>query len=124
MKHLDKIIIKGLNIFAYHGVNPEEKQDGQNFIVDIDAYADLEQACLSDDLSQTVSYAKIIKTVKKVMLEDKYDLLERALQRIAEQILEEYPLIKEVSVTLKKPEAPISAVFDYVAAEITRKRGG
>lgn len=121
---MDKIIIKGLNIFAYHGVNPEEKQDGQNFIVDIDAYADLEQACLSDDLSQTVSYAKIIKTVKKVMLEDKYDLLERALQRIAEQILEEYPLIKEVSVTLKKPEAPISAVFDYVAAEITRKRGG
>ena len=38
---MDKIIVKGLKVFAYHGVNPEEKINGQNFILDITAYIDL-----------------------------------------------------------------------------------
>lgn len=119
---MDNIIVKGLKIFAYHGVNPEEKRDGQNFIIDVEAGVSLLSAGKSDNLEQTVSYAKIIKTVKKVMQEDKYDLIEKVAQRIADEIFTEYPAVREVSVTVKKPQAPISADFDYVAVQINRKR--
>lgn len=119
---MDKIIIKGLKVFAYHGVNPEEKADGQNFVVDIIAYCSVSKAGRTDDLNDTVSYAKVLKTAVRVMTEDKYNLLERVAQRVAEQVLEAYESIERVDVCIKKPEAPINADFDYVAVEISRAR--
>lgn len=119
---MDKIIIKGFKLYAYHGVNPEEKVDGQQFEIDLIAYLGLDMPCHTDNVEDTVSYAKIIKTIRRVFTAEKYDLLEKASQVIADAVLEEYPQIKEVTVTLKKPFAPIKADFDYVAVEITRSR--
>lgn len=119
---MDKIIIKGLKLFAYHGVNPEEKRDGQNFIIDITSKVELLKAGKSDELCDTVSYAKILKTARAAFCENKYDLIEAAAQRVADAVLNEYKDVKEVTVLVKKPEAPIKADFDYVAVEITRAR--
>ncbi len=121
---MDKIIIKGLKVFAYHGVNPEEKRDGQTFILDITLYLSLERAGQTDDLNDTVSYAKAAKTVLRVMTEASYDLLEKASQRVAEQLLSEYHDVEQVDVLLKKPQAPVKAEFEYMAVMISRKRGG
>ena len=41
---MDKILIKGLKLFAYHGVNPEEKENGQDFIFDIELYVNMNKA--------------------------------------------------------------------------------
>jgi dihydroneopterin aldolase len=120
---LDKIIIKGLKVFAYHGVNPEEKRDGQQFILDVTLYLSLLRAGRSDDLNDTVSYSAASKTIIRTMTEDKYDLIERAAQRVAEQLLAEYHMVEKVEVLLKKPEAPVKAEFDYMAVQITRQRG-
>ncbi|WP_195985932.1 dihydroneopterin aldolase [Clostridium sp. D33t1_170424_F3] len=120
---MDKIIIKGLRVFAYHGVNPEEKRDGQPFELDITAHCDLRKAGRTDDLNDTVSYAKMAKTAARVMTEQSDDLLERAAQRVADAILEEYPPIQKVDVLLKKPEAPVKLEFAYMAVSITRMRG-
>ena len=119
---MDEIWIRGLRVFAYHGVNPEEKRDGQNFILDITADVDLSVPCRTDNVEDTVSYAKVMKTAIRVMNEASYDLLEKVSQRVADQILEEYPPIQTVEITLKKPEAPIRADFDYVAVHIVRRR--
>ncbi|MDU7339200.1 MAG: dihydroneopterin aldolase [Clostridium sp.] len=119
---MDKIIVKGLRVFAYHGVNAEEKRDGQNFEVDVTASVDLSAACSSDCIDDTVSYAKILKTTVRVMKEQSYDLLERVAQRIAEQLFQDFPQVMELEVLLKKPEAPIQADFDYTAVLINRKR--
>ena len=54
---MDKITISGLDIFAYHGVNPEEKRYGQHFLLDITLEADLSRARHSDNLADTVNYA-------------------------------------------------------------------
>ena len=56
---MDKIIIDSLRIFAYHGVNPEEQEDGQVFILDIEADMPLSKAGESDDIDDTVSYAQM-----------------------------------------------------------------
>jgi dihydroneopterin aldolase len=119
---MDKIIIRDLKIFAYHGVNPEEKRDGQNFIFDIDLYVNFTKACYSDNVLDTVSYAKVVKTVKRVFTQEKYDLLEKASQITADAILEEYPDVFRVDITLKKPDAPIKADFGYVGVVISRER--
>ena len=119
---MDKIIIKGLRVFAYHGVNPEEKRDGQTFELDITLYASLLRAGRTDDLNDTISYAKATKTALRVMNEAKYDLLEKVAQRLAEQLLTDYPDVEKVDVLLKKPQAPVKADFDYMAVMITRQR--
>jgi len=119
---LGKILVKGLQIFAFHGVNAEEREFGQVFILDIEAQTDLEKAGKSDLLEDTVSYAKIIKTAGAAMTARKDMLIERAAARVAESLLDEFPALEAVKITLKKPDAPITADFDYVAVEIEVKR--
>lgn len=119
---MDKILIRDLKIFAYHGVNEEEKIDGQNFVFDIDLYVNLTKACYSDNVEDTVSYAKVIKTVTRVFTAEKYDLLEKAAQITADAILDEYSEVSKAVITLKKPEAPMKADFSYVGVQIERER--
>ena len=119
---MDKILVRNLKIFAYHGVNPEEKEDGQNFVFDIDAYVDISKPCLTDDVEDTVSYAKIIKETVKIFTSQKDDLLERASQRVADGLFERFEKIQALRIVLKKPEAPIKADFEYVGVEIFRER--
>ena len=56
------------------------------------------------------------------MEEGPYDLIERVAARVAQQLLEEFSLVEQVTVLLKKPQAPVKADFDYMAVEITRTR--
>lgn len=120
---MDKILVRGLKIFAYHGVNEEEKIDGQNFILDIDATVDISIPCESDNVDDTVSYAKIIKETTRIFTSQKDDLLERAAQRVADGLFESFDRIQSLRILLKKPEAPIKADFEYVGVEINRNRG-
>ncbi len=122
MFNMDKIIVKNLKIFAYHGVNPEEKEEGQNFVFDIDAYVDLGIPCVSDNVDDTVSYAKIIKETVRIFTQQKDDLLEKAAQRVADGLFEAFGKIQKLRILLKKPEAPIKADFEYVGVEIFRER--
>lgn len=117
---MDKIYIKGLRVWAYHGVNPSEQEKGQPFELDITIGYDLSAAGCSDDLSQTINYSKAAKRAIAVMLEEKNALIERAATRVADALLAEFPA-DEVTVLLKKPRAPVAADFDYVAVEITRR---
>ena len=119
---MDKIIIKDLELFCYHGVNPEEKVDGQVFVFDIEAYLDLSVPCQTDNVDDTVSYAQIIKTVRRVAQSEKNDLIERVAQRVTDALLIEFDKINTLKITLKKPQAPIKADFNYVAIEIERSR--
>ena len=119
---MDKIIVNRLKVFAYHGVNPEETQFGQNFELDITADVNIDSACRTDDINETVSYAAIIKTVKRTMSEKNCKLLEHAAQRVADSLFAEFSQIENLKITLRKPEAPMKADFGYVAVEIERKR--
>lgn len=117
---MDKIIIQGLRLYAYHGVNAEEKIDGQMFFLDITCALSLCVPCATDCVDDTVSYAKILKTARSAFLSQKFDLLETAAETVAKSVLNAFSAIKEITVRVRKPEAPIQADFEYVAVEITR----
>lgn len=119
---MDKIIIKDLHLFAYHGVNKEEKTKGQNFYLDLTVWLDISEPCLNDNIEDTVSYAEIIKKVSAVFTEKSYNLLEKAAEVVSDAVFKEFPAVMETKILLKKPEAPIKADFAYVAVEIRRKR--
>lgn len=119
---MDKILINGLKLFAYHGVNSEEKENGQNFIFDIELSVNMNKACYSDHVEDTVSYAKVVKTVRRIFTSQKYDLLEKCAQVVSDAIFEEYPDVLKIELTIKKPEAPVSAEFSYMGVHISRSR--
>ncbi|MCM1272494.1 MAG: 2-amino-4-hydroxy-6-hydroxymethyldihydropteridine diphosphokinase [Clostridium sp.] len=119
---MDKIVIKDLELFAYHGVLPQEKREGQTFIVTVELFLDLHGAGTEDDLSETVNYAMVCNTISRVMTEEKYDLIEAAAETVADTILLEYEKVSMVHVILSKPEAPIEMTFDTVCVDITRGR--
>ena len=119
---MDKIRIKGLRLYAYHGVNPEEKEEGQPFVLDMVCSVSLCVPCVTDCVDDTVSYSKILKTARAAFLSKKFDLLEKAAQTVADAVLSAFPAIREITVCVKKPQAPIQADFEYVAVEITRTR--
>lgn len=119
---MDKIHIRGLRLYGYHGVNDYEKRKGQPFELDITLYADLSRPCATDNVEDTLNYSTVSKTVLRVMEGENFNLLERAAQRVAEELLGEFPSLQGVNILLKKPRAPVAADFSYVAVEIYRER--
>lgn len=119
---MDKIILKNMAFYAYHGVNPEENVLGQRFDVDVVLLADLTAAGKSDAIEDTVSYAKAYKLVLKIVTENEFKLLEALAQKIADELLGQFALVQEVEVTVKKPQAPVNGIYDYFAVEIRRSR--
>lgn len=119
---MDTIIVKNLELYCYHGVNPEEKEEGQAFVFTVLASVDLSLPCKTDNVDDTVSYAKMIKTIRRIAENEKNDLIERVAQRIADALFDEFATIEKLDITVKKPQAPIKADFDYVAVRIERTR--
>lgn len=118
----DKIYIKDLEIIAYHGVLKEEKELGQRFFISLEIETDFREAGKTDDLTKTISYAEVCDDVERIFLIEKYDLIEKCAEEIAEFLLIKYEQILEVKVKIKKPWAPIRKAIDHVAVEIARKR--
>ena len=118
----DSIFIKNLHIYAYHGVRDHEKENGQNFYVSARLYTDLYTPGHSDDLKDTVNYSEVCGLIEKVFTARKYDLIERAAYTVAEAVLDEYPTVDEVNITISKPEAPVKQELEDISVDITLKR--
>lgn len=120
----DKIILKGMQFFGYHGVLEEERRLGQRFTVDMELVLDLQPAGQQDDLTLSISYAEVFKTVEAVVTGQPFRLLEALAESISQRVLEQYQPVTEVLVKVEKPGAPIPGNFAYMAVEITRQREG
>ena len=121
---MDKIIMKNMEFYGYHGVLIEEQIKGQNFYIDLEMYLDLKKAGNNDNLEDTVDYSKIYDIIKYITENYKFRLIEKLADSISREILSKYEMIKEVVVCVKKPDAPISGTFDFVGVEIKRKKDG
>lgn len=120
----DRIIVKGLQIFARHGVRPEETRLGQRFVVDVTAWLDLRPAGASDDYALTVCYDALIRQVSEVLTARRFQLIEAAAEAVAAAVLARFERVERVSVEVRKPSAAIDAVFEHVAAAVERARDG
>lgn len=119
---MDRLDIKGLEVFAYHGLFPAEKELGQKFIVDISLTYAMTQAAKTGDLTQSVNYGQLCQQVTEWCQSSKEDLIETVAYQILEQIFYHYPLVQTVSVTLKKPWAPVHLPLDACSVTLEREK--
>lgn len=121
---MDKIIMKDMAFYGYHGVMKEENLLGQRFIVSIELGLNLKKPGMTDAIEDTVSYAEVYEVVKSHAEGRKYRLLEALAESIAAEILLRFLPVQEVLVSVKKPQAPINGQFEYFGVEIGRRRNG
>ncbi len=119
---MDKMTLKGMQFFGYHGVIPEENKLGQRYGVELELSLDLEQAARRDDLALTVNYAELYALVKTIAEGPPVKLIEALAGRIASALLDTYTMINEVTVRVTKPHPPFDIHFDGVTVELRRKR--
>jgi 7,8-dihydroneopterin aldolase/epimerase/oxygenase len=120
----DTIFVNGLVLHANHGVMPHEAKVGQPFKLDLTLDIDLAEASRTDTLKHTVSYDLLVKTASQAFCARRYRLVEAAAGAVASAVLDRYPQVRNVSVTVRKPHAPIAATFDDVGVIVTRARRG
>lgn len=119
---MDKMVLKKMEYYGYHGVFEEERKLGQRFYVDLELQLDLRDAGLHDDLSKTVNYAEVHERVKKIVEEESFKLIEALAERIASDLLDTYTVIDALTVKVTKPHPPFDIHFEGVTVELFRSR--
>ena len=119
---MDKISIKGLEVFAHHGVYETEKEKGQRFVINAVFDVDTTIASLSDDIEDTLDYAKICEFIKDYMVVNQVNLLETLVNELSRKLLLNFEQINAVSLEICKPDAPIPMKFDTVSLKVERSR--
>lgn len=107
------ILLENVEFYAYHGVYAEERERGNDFIVNIRLVADLARASFSDDLNDTVNYARVYELLKEEM-DIPSNLLEHVAGRIIRRIKAEMQ-VDEVKVKISKKNPPIDGKVEMAS---------
>lgn len=118
----DEIKLTGIRATGFHGVYPHERRDGQVFIVDVSLGLSLARAAKTDEVTDTVHYGELAEQIVAIIEGEAVNLIETLAQRIADAVLAR-PLVETVTVTIHKPDAPITVPFEDVAVTIVRGAG-
>jgi len=115
----DSITLTGLRITAHHGVFDFERENGQEFVIDVTVWLDFRAAASGDDLARTIHYGELAVEVADAVRRDPVDLIETLAERIADVVLA-HEAAERVRVTVHKPQAPIEIPFADVSVQIER----
>ncbi|WP_235481084.1 dihydroneopterin aldolase [Agromyces sp. Leaf222] len=117
----DRITLTGLRVMAHHGVFEFEREQGQEFVIDVSVVVDLRAAASGDDLARTVHYGELAEAVVAAVERDPVDLIETLAERVASIALS-FAGVEQAEVTVHKPQAPITVPFGDVSVSIVRVR--
>ncbi len=115
----DFIEIKGISGFGYHGLFEFERENGQNFSVDVKLELENKTASRSDSIADAVDYSQVAKIVYEFIVGEPVNLIERLAHVIATELLRTYPL-KAVEVIVHKPYASVGVPVTDIAVRIKR----
>lgn len=119
--NLDEIRIEDLEVFANHGVFPEENVLGQKFLVSAVLYTDTRRAGRTDDLTASIHYGEVCAFIDRYLREHTFKLLERAAESLAEELLLNTQNLRKVRIEIKKPWAPVGLPLKTVSVSIERE---
>lgn len=120
-QNFDQIKITDLEVFANHGVFPEENKLGQKFLVSAVLYTDTRKAGKTDDLTASIHYGEVSAFITKYMKEHTYQLLERVAETLAEEMLKGISGLYKIDLEIKKPWAPVGLPLKTVSVKISRE---
>lgn len=119
---MDSLIIKDLVIMGNHGLFKEEKTLGQKFLISVEVKYNMKKSAKENDLEASIDYGKLSKEITDILTTKSYDLIETCAYIVLEHIFNNYKFVKEVTVSVKKPWAPIGLPLEYPEIRINRKR--
>lgn len=122
MDNSEKITLKNMVLAGFVGVADWEKKVPTRIEVDLEIYADVKKACKSDDLDDTIDYAKAYDLVNQVIRARHHNLIESVAEEVAAAILT-LCNCEKVAVRVRKPHPPLSGMCDFAEVEIVRHRG-
>lgn len=114
----------GLEVFGYHGVEEDERREGQPFLYDV--WLDVSDAARSDRLEDAVDYRDVAACVRDVSGGRQFQLLEALAGSVAEALVERFP-VERARVRVRKPRVqPAGLTVEHAAAtvEASRLAGG
>ena len=118
-----RIDLTGLRVFGRHGVFEHERIDGQEFVVDVTVWLDLDPAASTDDVAETVDYGALAHRVAAIVAGEPCQLIETVAARVADDVLAD-ERVHATEVTVHKPAAPIGLAFADVSVTARRTRSG
>ena len=121
MSPSDTITLTGLTVRGRHGVFAFEREQGQDFVVDVALEVDTAPAAASDELTDTVDYGALAGRLAEVVGGEPVNLLETLAARLAAACLAD-GRVAAATVTVHKPQAPILLQFADVAVTVHRER--
>ena len=118
----DTITLTGLRGRGYHGVYDREREQGQDFVVDVTLELDLSAPAASDDVADTVDYGELAGRLMAIITGDPVNLIETLAARLADACLAD-ARVGAATVTVHKPQAPIPHDFADVCVTLRRAAG-
>ena len=119
---MDQLRIKDLQVYAYHGVFPEEKELGQRFVLDLWVDYEMTRAARTGDLEASIHYGILAEQLTEWMQAEKIDLIETVAFQLLQNIFENYAFVEKVRLELKKPWAPVPLPLDTCSVAIEREK--
>ena len=116
----DLLRVEGMRFFGHHGCRAEERETGVHLDVDVEVRTDTREAAISDSVEDTLDYARLVETCRRVVEDNSYHLVETVAARLAEELLEE-PRAERVRVRVAK-RPPLAAAVDRFSVTIERQR--
>ena len=110
------IQLHDIRFYAYHGVMEQERRVGGEYLVSLSLEADFSKAVSSDAVADTVNYAALYDVVAREMAQPS-KLLEHVAGRIASRVLESFPMIETLCISITKCNPPMGA--DCKGASVT-----
>lgn len=117
----DRVRLTGITGRGRHGVFDVEREQGQTFVVDVNCTLDLSAAAMTDDLTQTLDYGNLAAAIVADIEGEPVNLIETLAERVARTCLQT-PAVRDVEVTVHKPEAPMPVRVADVAVTLVRSR--
>lgn len=119
-KESDIIRLCNMAFFGYHGPRSIERQLGQHYQVDVEIEIDIREAGETDDIQKTIDYTQVYEITREIITKHSYKLIESVAEKIAENILKEYQVVR-TDVSVRKLKPAIQGIMDYVEISISRK---
>ncbi len=116
------IHMKNCAFFARHGVHREEEVLGQRFYIDALLQVEAGEALERDSIDGTVDYGKAFQVIEKIVTGERRFLIEALALRVARALRERFPQITRAEVTVRKPNAAVEGVLDYVEVTVVEPR--
>ncbi len=118
---MDRVSLRGVDVYAHHGVHPAERELGQRFVIDADLWVDCSVAARTDALGEALDYTAVHRRICQVTAETSFHLIEALAGKLCRALLEAFP-VDRVRIRVEKPNPPIPSFLGTASVTFERDR--